>query len=159
MLIHFICTGNSYRSRLAEAYLNAQAVPGLTAMSSGIHAQRNEHGPITWYAARIIKHHQLVPFMSLCWKQTDAASLEAADELVFMAEEHRAYCQEHFVLAKRPFRVWDVPDVDPLLIPESAAASERETILVRETERTFERITKLVDELIAQLRSPQEHAR
>jgi protein-tyrosine-phosphatase len=154
MLIHFICTGNSYRSRLAEAYLNGQSVPDLTAVSSGIRAERNEHGPITWYAARILDQQGLVPFMALTWRQTDAESVRAADCLVFMMEEHRAYCQTHFSLGDRPFRVWDVPDVDALMLPDGVHGLEREALIVRETERTFARIKGLVDVLIAELTSP-----
>jgi len=151
MLVHFVCTGNAYRSRLAEAYFNARATPGWRATSSGILAHRNLNGPITWYAARIIQREGLVPFMSHTWQQTDTDVLRAADHVVFMTEEHRAYCHEHYELGEKGAGVWSVQDVDDVVMPEGANRSEREAIIMRETERTYEKIVELVDQLAADL--------
>lgn len=35
MVIHFICTGNIYRSRMAEASCVSRGVPGVSVLSSG----------------------------------------------------------------------------------------------------------------------------
>ena len=42
MTIHFICTGNIYRSRLAEAYCASKRVAGLCVLSSGIGTKLKE---------------------------------------------------------------------------------------------------------------------
>jgi protein-tyrosine-phosphatase len=39
MRVHFVCTGNLYRSRMAEAYLRSKAIPGLEVTSSGVLAE------------------------------------------------------------------------------------------------------------------------
>jgi protein-tyrosine-phosphatase len=150
MRIHFICTGNSYRSRLAEAYFNSREVAGLAATSSGTMAQRDLNGPITWYAARIIQRERLVPFMSQTWTQTTAELLNSAHLVVFMAPEHEEYCRRHFAF-RTPSRVWDVPDVDASELQEHVPSYERESNMVRITEETFATIVRLVDDLIADL--------
>jgi protein-tyrosine-phosphatase len=147
MRVHFVCTGNSYRSRLAEAYCNSRQIPGITASSSGTMAQRNLNGPITWYAARIIQRERLVRFMSLSWTQTTEDLLNSADLVVFMAEDHEEFCRQQFEL-RTAARVWDVPDVDAFQVPGSAGSREREENVVRITEETFETIKRLVDQLI-----------
>lgn len=38
--IHFVCRGNNFRSRLAEAYLNSKKLPGIKVISSGIEAEK-----------------------------------------------------------------------------------------------------------------------
>jgi protein-tyrosine-phosphatase len=86
MNVHFVCVGNSYRSRLAEAVLNALAISGMRATSSGTHASDNENGPISWYGARLLKNHGLIPFMSPSWTQTTPSMLAAAGLVVFMAD-------------------------------------------------------------------------
>ena len=151
MLIHFVCTGNVYRSRLAEAYLNSKAIPGLQATSSGTLASLNQHGPITWYAARLIERHGLVPFMSQTWRQSDLKTLSAADCIVFMEDEHLAHCRAAYGFADLPYRVWCVRDVDAAGFSDERDACHRELLLVQATERTFDRIRTLVDELIEEL--------
>jgi protein-tyrosine-phosphatase len=146
MLVHFICTGNAYRSRLAEAYFNSKATPGWRATSSGIKAHRNLNGPITWYAARIIQREGLVPFMAPTWQQTSSDVLSAADYIVFMTEEHRAHCHERYELGDKRSA-----DVDDVVMPQDANWGEREAITIGETERTYQRIAKLVDQLSVNL--------
>jgi protein-tyrosine-phosphatase len=130
VLVHFVCTGNAYRSRLAEAHFNSKAVAGLRATSSGTMAERNLNGPITWYAARIIQRERLVPFMSHTWTQTIAKLLHGADLVVFMAPEHEAFCRQQFEMDGVATRVWSVPDVDEVDLTSCANAAEREARLM-----------------------------
>ena len=62
MTIHFICTGNIYRSRLAEAYCASKGVPGLSVSSSGIGTKLNRGIPIASYAARVLSERGLEHF-------------------------------------------------------------------------------------------------
>jgi protein-tyrosine-phosphatase len=49
--IHFICTGNMYRSRLAEAYCVSRGAPGLNVVSSGTGTHLNSVLSIAPHAA------------------------------------------------------------------------------------------------------------
>ena len=75
MHIHFVCSGNSYRSRLAEAYLKSVLVDKtIIVSSSGTEAEKHrlKNGPICWYAMRLMKRNNLIPFMS--WKERQTTS-------------------------------------------------------------------------------------
>src|SRR6266404_9320379 len=92
MTIHFICRGNTYRSRLAEVYLKSKNIPGLKVISSGIEAENNLSGPITWYAQRIIQKNHLTPFEKPTWDKTTKELLSQADFTVFMQKDIYDYC-------------------------------------------------------------------
>jgi hypothetical protein len=49
MLIHFICRGNSFRSIIAEAYLNSLGIKDLSVLSSGTSAASDKTGNLTYY--------------------------------------------------------------------------------------------------------------
>jgi len=88
MTIHFICTGNIYRSRLAEAYCASKGTPGVRVLSSGIGATLHRGIPIAPYAERMLREHGLERFAAPSWQQTTAALVRASDVLVFMEREH-----------------------------------------------------------------------
>ncbi|OGZ05615.1 MAG: hypothetical protein A2845_04610 [Candidatus Lloydbacteria bacterium RIFCSPHIGHO2_01_FULL_49_22] len=113
MKIHFVCRGNTYRSRLAEAYFNSLVIPDCFAVSSGIAALRNLNGPITTYAARIIAAHGFTQYGKIGWTQSTKEDLEAADIVVFMnADVYRDCCAIIGPVMQR-FYVWSVEDVTP----------------------------------------------
>ncbi len=84
--IHIVCTGNIYRSRLAEAYLKAKQLPYLSFSSSGteVTLASKENGPISWYAMRLMSKYHLIPFMSFFSQQTTVQLLRQADIVIFM---------------------------------------------------------------------------
>ena len=59
MIIHFICTGNIYRSRLAQAYCASKGVPRLDVVSSGIQTTLNGGVTIASYAVDILRAYGL----------------------------------------------------------------------------------------------------
>jgi protein-tyrosine-phosphatase len=96
MTIHFICKGNTFRSRLAETYLNSKQFPNIKVISSGIEAEINDCGPITWYAQRIIQDNNLIPFEKPVWDQTTKSMLEVGDLTIFMHQNIYDYAVKHF---------------------------------------------------------------
>jgi len=54
--IHFVCTGNVYRSRLAEVYCASMSISGIRVISSGIAAGLDDDAPISPHAAA--EHHR-----------------------------------------------------------------------------------------------------
>lgn len=140
MKIHFVCSGNSFRSRMAEAYLNSKMVSSLVVSSSGIEATKNLNGPISWYAARVIKDNELIGFMANFWTQTTREIIQQNDLIIFMEEEHHLFCKE-FLIPDQKYEIWNVPDVNGADDP----GLERDIENIKESERIFELIKQKVD--------------
>lgn len=143
MKIHFVCSSNTYRSRLANTYLNSKEIPGIEASSSGILANENLLGPITWYAQRLIQNERLVRFMPLLWTHTTSQLLKNADRVIFMDESHLEYCKKHFNFFSKNYEVWNIKDMSLDL------RTEAEKIV--SSERTFKEIKSKVDNLVMRL--------
>ncbi len=141
MIIHFICTGNSYRSRLAEAYLNSKKLKNIKAISSGIEADHNMRGPITWRAQRIIQKEHLVPFEKPNWQKTTKDLLNQGDFTIFIKKDIYDFCVDNLGFNNKNFEVWDINDI------EGNQKTEEEK--TKESEETYRKIKKKVDEFIA----------
>jgi len=131
MRIHFICTGNIYRSRLAEAYCNSRCVPGIQAFSSGIAAGLEQDIPISPYAADILARLGLDSYAAAHWQRTTAELVQASDVLVFMEDEHHHFCEEWIEAARQRIFVWGIEDVGPIAPAEIANKVERTFALIR----------------------------
>jgi len=141
LTIHFICTGNIYRSRLAEAYCASSGGPGLHVYSSGIGTSLNRDVSISPYAARVLEERGLERFASPSWQQTTAALVRASDVLVFMERKHYCFCQDWIDPKRQTVEIWDIQDVG------QADASG----IVNQVKRTFEMIRQRTDVLLAAL--------
>ena len=142
MTIHFICTGNIYRSRLAEAYCVSKGVPGLRVLSSGTGAALHDGVPIAPYAARVLYERGLARFAAPSWQQTTAPLVRASDVLVFMEREHYHFCKDWIDPIRHTVEIWDIPDIGPI---------DAERIMTK-VEQTFEMIRKRTDTLLSTLR-------
>lgn len=139
--IHFVCTGNVYRSRLAEAYCVSRSLPGIGVYSSGIAAGRDSNAPISPHAVVALTRHGLLSYAAAHWQRTTADLVRSSDVLVFMEAEHHRFCEEWIQPARQRIEVWGVKDIDgrePAEIPI-------------EVERTFAIIRRRTDALIASL--------
>ena len=149
MHIHFVCSGNVYRSRIGEAYFNSKAPEGMKATSSGIAAIENRltFGPIVWYAMRIIFNNDLVPFMSFAQQQTTREVLEQADIVVFMQDIHYFYARDILQTEPKKSLVWNIGDVHGQDFSEMSQ-EDREKTIIETTEKTFSHIKNQVDRLL-----------
>jgi protein-tyrosine-phosphatase len=139
--IHFVCTGNVYRSRLAEAYCASMSVSGIRVISSGIAAGRYDDAPISPHAALALARHGLLSYAAARWQRTTADLVRSSDVLVFMEAEHHRFCEDWIDPARQRIEVWGVKDIDgqePAEIPN-------------EVERTLAIIRRHTDALIARL--------
>lgn len=142
MKIHFICTGNIYRSRLAEAYCNSRCIRGTQALSSGIAAGSGGNAPISSYAAQLLTQYGLESFAAPSWQRTTAALVQTSDVLVFMESEHLQFCESWIEPARQRVEVWGIEDVGPVPAEEIA----------KKAARTFAVIRQRTDTLLAALR-------
>ena len=141
MTIHFICTGNIYRSRLAEAYCNSRCVPGIHVFSSGIRAGLNGDVPISPYAADVLTKYGLNGYAAARWQRTSEELVRASNVLVFMESEHRRFCEEWIEGMRQRIEVWGIEDVGPVDATEIA----------NKVERTFGIIRQRIDTLLSVL--------
>jgi protein-tyrosine-phosphatase len=147
MNIHFVCEGNTYRSRLAEIYFNSLRKTGWLATSSGVRANLNLNGDISRYAYNILKENDLlqVPHKE-GWTQSTKEILEKSDIVVFMHPDWFSFCVEEFGVILKKHETWNIPDV---------TLQENETIQsarINEIARTtFAEIKKHVNSLITRI--------
>lgn len=139
--IHFVCTGNVYRSRLAEAYCASMSVSGIRVISSGIAAGRYDDGPISPYAAEALARRGLLHYAAPHWQRTTADLVRSSDVVVFMESEHHRFCVDWIEPGRQRIEVWGVKDIDGLEAVE----------IPNEVERTFAIIRQHTDALIASL--------
>jgi protein-tyrosine-phosphatase len=132
MRIHFICTGNIYRSRLAEAYCAFRCGPRIDVVSSGIGAGLNGDASISPYAAVILANYALTSYSAAHWQRTTAALVHASDVLVFMESEHRRYCLDWIEPERQRVEVWEVEDVGPIEASEIASKVDRAFGIIRQ---------------------------
>jgi protein-tyrosine-phosphatase len=141
MNIHFVCSANTFRSRLAETYLNSKKLPGIKVSSSGVDALKDENGPVSWYAQKIIEQTGMVPTEKLIWTQTTKEILEAQDLVIFMQQWHYDQCIARFGYKGTNFEIWDIEDVTD--------AEHLNDTVVAKTEAIFNKIKIKVEDLVA----------
>ncbi|HWY78931.1 MAG TPA: hypothetical protein VNW29_01095 [Candidatus Sulfotelmatobacter sp.] len=151
MHIHFVCTGNAYRSRLAESYLNSKQIPGVIVSSSGTQAKKYypENGPISWVAMRLIQIHKLIPFMKPMSETTTENMLSQADIIIFLNKPHYEYARQHLGYNKTNYEIWNILDLDDF--PDVEVIRQDEKLKIEVTEKTFEDIKHKVDHLARNL--------
>lgn len=142
MKVHFVCTGNTFRSRLAEAYLNSKILPRISVSSSGVDAGKDISGPVNWYTQRIIEQRGLVKSEKDSWTQTTAEILDNQDLIVFMQKWHYDQSVERFDYGGKNYEIWDIEDmVNPNSKPDAST--------IAFTEGVYKKIKSKVDDLIA----------
>ena len=153
MTIHFICKGNAYRSRLAEAYLNSKKIAGVWVISSGIEEQiyRKINGPITWLAQRILQNNSLTKYMSLLSKQTTQKLLNKSDLSIFMSEKYLEYCKANFSFGSKNYEVWEIKDIDDYGLTDEDKSRDEELEKIDLSEKTFAEVKKRVNGLIQRI--------
>jgi len=139
--VHFICTGNIYRSRLAETYLNSKKIPGAKVNSSGIMAGEDQDDTVSWYALEIIKQNHLESFMAPTWQKTTLELVEDADIIIFMTKLHYDFVTQTLGYIPKKYEIWEIKDI---------TAQETDSIK-KESQDTFSKIKAKVDSLAISL--------
>ncbi|MGI9027670.1 MAG: hypothetical protein ACR2FM_02400 [Candidatus Saccharimonadales bacterium] len=112
--IHFICRGNVYRSRLAEAYAMSLAKDkGLKLISSsGIEATRALNGDVDPDTVKLLEAEGLEKYLTPKWKQTTQEDIDNHEVIVFMSRTLYEQANKSFNIPQQKVRVWDIKDID-----------------------------------------------
>jgi len=146
MIIHFICRGNTFRSIIAEAYMNSLALKDLSALSSGTAA--------TLYKARNLANHRITldlleehgirSFAKADYgDQLTQPRLDKADITVCMNQRVYRECLQCVTFSHSP-RVWSVADIGE---PGRISDVESERRLYRE--EAYQEIARNVERLVS----------
>ncbi|EGQ26663.1 protein-tyrosine-phosphatase [Sporosarcina newyorkensis 2681] len=92
MNIYFICTGNTCRSPIAEALLNNEKLPGVTAKSAGIHSM--DGLPISVNSAQLLKEAG-IPYSEFS-NELKFSDMQWADLVLTMTAGHRDFLHSSY---------------------------------------------------------------
>lgn len=133
----FLCSGNYYRSRLAEAWFNWHAEErgiGWRATSRGLALSANNPGTMSSFTrARLAQHGiecQRYERMPLDVTPADFASAEHV--VAVKQTEHRPLMQQRFPDWMAKVEFWEVHDLDCAAADEALPHLEREVLALLE---------------------------
>lgn len=146
MIIHFICRGNSFRSIIAEAYMNSLEFKDSNVLSSGTTAALDKARNLPYYrmTLELLEKHGIREFAKIGYgDQLTQARLESADIAVCMNRRVYDECLRCVTFPARP-RIWSVADIG-----ETGRRSDLESERELYREEAYQEIVKNVDQLIS----------
>ena len=148
--VHFICRGNTFRSRLAEGYAKSRKLPHYHITSSGIDTAANKHVELSKYAKNIAREQNFTGFMSKSKRQTTQRILRSQDVLVFLNKDIYDEASAIYKIDARQAVVWDIPDLPDYLSRHPRAKHSEENYL-KITKNIADKLFDAVDDLLAYL--------
>jgi len=146
VIFHFICRGNSFRSIIAEAYLNSLGMKDSRVLSSGTTAASDKGRNLAVYRATLdlLGKHGIREFAKAGYgDQLIQSRLDGADITVCMNRRVYDECLRCVTFPASP-HVWSVTDIGE---PGRVSNTEPEREFYRE--EAYQEIVKNVDRLIS----------
>ena len=124
MKVLFVCTGNSFRSPVAEALLK-KLRRDFTVESAGIE-------PARWIAnnaKEILKEENALGYLKTETEGLEEKKVEEYDVIIAMKEEHKSFIIERWPKVADKIQVWDIDD--PIYLPAGHARKVFERIKMK----------------------------
>ena len=121
MRVLFVCTGNSFRSPVAEA-LTRRYRPELEVESAGTAAV----GHIAENAKEFLAEHDALQYVKPAPDQVSGRALNQASRVVAMTERHKKHILQNFSIPEEKIIVWGIND--PITPEVSAEVAFREIL-------------------------------
>jgi isopentenyl-diphosphate delta-isomerase len=137
--IHFVCRGNIYRSRLAEAYLKSIKGSEWEISSSGIGADRHTKITISPWTISIANKNGLSALLNPIKTLTTNTQLQESNIIVFMNDDVYEDAKKMYEFNDAVSIVWHVKDREDW--PSDLPAKQKR-------QRTFKQITRSVNKLV-----------
>jgi 8-oxo-dGTP pyrophosphatase MutT (NUDIX family)/protein-tyrosine-phosphatase len=144
--IHFVCRGNTYRSRLAAAYMATLLDDRFAVSSSGIAAAYNPTKTSEVYTKATARKHKLTQGISAYKTQTTDLLLADADVIIFMNKDVYEDARRDYTFDLRKCKVWHVADMGATQ-KQASLAMHTEQALVDAAAATFRHIARECDAL------------
>jgi protein-tyrosine-phosphatase/8-oxo-dGTP pyrophosphatase MutT (NUDIX family) len=136
--IHFVCRGNVFRSRLAEAYARSILGDEYEISSSGIEATRYPQNFLSPWTKILSNEHGLTKYLTHHRTQTNSDLLNSQDIIVFMSKDVFEDAQTAYDFEPLKSVVWRVND------REDWATSMK---LHDKRQRTYKAVARLMKQL------------
>lgn len=144
MNIHFVCRGNVFRSRMAEAYARSKIGKHIKVSSSGIEAQIYPEDYLSSYAQIPLEEAGLTKYASSKRVQTSQLLLNKANVIIFVDPSVEKDTRAKFKVPLKAYvRTWNIDDIDGHDLGQPT--NDEKIALGKET---YSKIRKGVDKLL-----------
>lgn len=141
--VHFICRGNVFRSRMAEAYFRSKGYDAISSGTAAIaHAEHNRL--LEPRIQRLLERKGLGAYTRPHWVQLTQGRIDEGDIAVYMNQAVRDEAATLITLP-RDERIWDIIDLDEV-DPVPATDEELDQFL----EKMYQKIVERTNQFIAE---------